>query len=382
MSDADFLPYCRPQILKQDIDAVVRVLESRWITTGAVCAELEAKIRDVTGARFAVAVSSGTAALHLALHALGIGPGDEVITPSMTWVSTANSIKLLGATPVFVDVDRHHLMTDAELIERAVTARTRAVIPVHFAGAPLHMDAIRRLCRSRGIAVIEDAAHVLGATQSGTPVGSVGNAFFSFQATKNVTGAEGGVFVTDDERLATRIRSLRFHGLGADAFDRDQLGRKPQVEVLEPGFKFNLPDLCAALALSQLGRLDAIIDSRTALAARYDEAFANDPHILPLSRPDLAHRHAWHLYVVRLADTVAMSRDAFVDQLRVRGIGAGIHFKAVHTHRYYRELPEGRVKLDNTLWNSERVLSLPLFPEMTADDVARVCDAVKGIAAG
>lgn len=382
MSDADFLPYCRPQILTEDIDAVVRVLESRWITTGAVCAELEARIREVTGARFAVAVSSGSAALHLALHALGIGPGDEVITPSMTWVSTANSIKLLGATPVFVDVDRHNLMTNAGFIEQAVTARTRAVIPAHFAGAPLDGEAIRALCRGRGIAVVDDAAHALGAILGSTPVGNVGHAFFSFQATKNVTGAEGGVFVTDDESLAARIRSLRFHGLGADAFDRDQLGRKPQVEVLEPGFKFNLPDLSAALALSQLGRLDAIIETRAALAARYDEAFANDPHVLPLSRPDWPHRHAWHLYVVRLSDTVAMSRDAFVDQLRMRGIGTGIHFKAVHTHRYYRELPEGRVQLDNTLWNSERVLSLPLFPEMTADDVARVCAAVKDIAAG
>lgn len=382
MNEQDFLPLSRPQILAEDVDAVVAVLESRWITTGPVCAELEAAICEASGARFAVTVSSGSAALHMALHALGIGPGDEVITPSLTWVSTANSIKLLGATPVFVDVDRHDLMIRAEHIAAAITPRTRAVVPVHFAGAALDVAPIRALCAGTGIAVVEDAAQALGAEFAGLPVGSSGTAFFSLQATKNVTAAEGGVLVTDDPDLANRVRSLRFHGLGADAYDRDQHSRKPVVEVQEPGYKFNMPDMCAALALSQLRRLPSIMGRRAELAACYTRELDGNPDVLPLQLPEWPHTHAWHLYVIRLGESVGMDRTAFIDRLREHGIGCGVHFKAVHTHRYYREALGGGLNLENTSWNSERVVSLPLFPEMTDEDVARVCAAVKSIIAG
>src|SRR5699024_1240035 len=217
-----------------EIDAVQEVLRSGWITTGPQCGELESMFCNDFGCGHAVSVSSATAGMHLALMALGIGPGDEVITPSQTWVSTVNMICLLGAEPVFVDVDRDTLMLDAAAVESAITPRTKAVVPVHYAGAPVDIDPVYRLARERGIAVVEDAAHAAGTEYAGRRIGATGTAVFSFHAIKNMTCAEGGMVVTDDSALAERVRSLRFHGLGVDAYDRRTHGRKPQAEVLEP----------------------------------------------------------------------------------------------------------------------------------------------------
>ncbi len=247
-----FLPFSRPSIGEEEIQAVNEVLRSGWITTGPKNHELEQRFADSIGCRHAVALSSATGGMHLALLALGIGPGDEVITPSQTWVSTVNMISLLGATPVFVDVDRDTLMTDAARIEAAITPRTRAIIPVHYAGAACDMDPINELALRHGIPVIEDAAHAAGTFYRGRPVGSRGTAIFSFHAIKNLTCAEGAMFVTDDEALANRVRTLKFHGLGVDAYDRLTHGRKPQAQVVEPGFKYNLTDINAAIALVQL----------------------------------------------------------------------------------------------------------------------------------
>ncbi|WP_370600761.1 UDP-4-amino-4-deoxy-L-arabinose aminotransferase [Pseudomonas nitroreducens] len=376
--DTNFLPFSRPSIGDEEIRAVNEVLRSGWITTGPRNQELEQRFAQSIGCKHAVALASATGGMHIALLALGIGPGDEVITPSQTWVSTANMICLLGATPVFVDVDRDTLMTDAARIEAAITPRTRAIIPVHYAGAAADMDPINALAQRHGIAVIEDAAHAAGTRYRGRPVGQTGTAIFSFHAIKNMTCAEGAMFVTDDDALADRVRMLKFHGLGVDAYDRLTHGRKPQAQVIEPGFKYNLSDINAAIALVQLGRLEAINARRAELAAAYQERLAGLP-VEPLALPDYPQHHAWHLYILRIdAERCGIDRDGFMQALQQRGIGSGIHFIGSHLHSYYRQrFPD--VSLPNTEWNSARLCSIPLFPDMTTGDLDRVVEAIETI---
>ena len=379
----DFLPFTRPTIDAADIAAVVQVLESGWITSGAKVRQLEQQMKDLTGCEHAVAICSATAGMHLVLHALGIGPGDEVITPSLTWVSTVNLITLAGATPVYVDIDRDTLMTTAERVEKAITPRTRLIIPVHYAGAPLDLDPLRQVAARHGIPMVEDAAHALGSRYRDHHVGHTGTAIFSFQAIKNVTTAEGGVVCTDDPILGDRLRRLRFHGLGADAFDRKTEGRLPNAEVIEPGFKYNLPDMNACLGLGQLDRLSDIVARRAKLASAYQLAFEKIDAISPLGLPDYPFEHGWHLYIVRLeTDPLTLSRDSLMSELKAMNIGTGIHFKAAHQHLYYRERPTVTSgSLENTNWNSDRILSLPLFPDMQASDVDRVVAGIDDIIA-
>jgi UDP-4-amino-4-deoxy-L-arabinose-oxoglutarate aminotransferase len=317
--------------------------------------------------------------MHLALHALGVGPGDEVVTPSMTWVSTVNLIVLVGARPVFVDVDRDTLMTDADGIAAAITPRTKLVVPVHFAGSALDLNPIRELTSARGVSLIEDAAHAAGTTYRGQPIGHAGTAVFSLHPIKNLTSGEGGIVCTDDDELAGRIRRLRFHGLGADTYDRETQGRAPQAEVIEPGYKYNLPDMNAALGLSQLDRLDALNAARERLASRYLERLAEVDGIEPLGLPAYPFTHAWHLMVVRVDENRAgIDRNGFMEALKAHGIGTGLHFSAVHLQRYYRGAMT-TAPLPNTEWNSARICSLPLFPDMRLGDVDRVVDAIHAI---
>lgn len=373
-----FLPFSRPDIGDEEIAAVSRVLRSGWITTGPECQKLEQQFAERTGARHAVALSSATGAMHVTLLALGIGPGDEVITPSQTWVSTANMICLLGATPVFVDVDRHTLMSDVSAIEQAITPRTKAIIPVHYAGAAFDLDPLYALAERHGIQVIEDAAHAAGTLYKGRAVGARGTAIFSFHAIKNMTCAEGAMFVSDDEQLANRVRMLKFHGLGVDAYDRLSHGRKPQAQVIEPGFKYNLADMNAAIALVQLERLEAINAKRQLLAEHYLKRLASSP-VMPLSVPRYDQHHAWHLFVLRIdPERCGLDRDAFMKALQEQNIGSGIHFIATHLHAWYRKrFPD--VHLPDTEWNSSRLCSIPLFPEMSLDDVERVVSAIESI---
>ncbi|WP_058974549.1 UDP-4-amino-4-deoxy-L-arabinose aminotransferase [Pseudomonas syringae] len=375
MSEA-FLAFSRPSVGDEEVAAVTRVLRSGWITTGPECQKLEEQFAERMSARHAVALSSATGAMHIALLALGVGPGDEVITPSQTWVSTANMICLLGATPVFVDVDRDTLMTSAALIEQAITPRTKAIVPVHYAGAAFDLDPLYALADRHGIKVIEDAAHATGTGYKERPVGSQGTAIFSFHAIKNMTCAEGAMFVTDDAKLADRVRQLKFHGLGVDAYDRLTLGRKPQAEVIEPGFKYNLADINASIALVQLQRLDAINARRQVLANHYLERLSTSP-VLPLALPHYAQHHAWHLFILRIdPQRCGLDRDAFMKALQALNIGTGIHFIATHLHSYYRQrFPD--VQLPDTEWNSSRLCSIPLFPDMTLDDVDRVVSAIE-----
>ena len=374
-----FLPFSRPALGEEELAAVKEVFESGWITTGPKNAALEQAFCQLTGNQHAIAVSSATAGMHVTLLALNIQPGDEVITPSLTWVSTINIITLMGATPVMIDVDRDTLMVTPEQIEAAITPQTRAIIPVHYAGAPADIDAIRAIGERHGIAVIEDAAHSAGCYYKGQHVGNKGTAIFSFHAIKNMTCAEGGLIVTDDAELADRMRSLKFHGLGVDAYDRHTHGRKPQAEVIMPGFKYNLPDISAAIALVQLNKLPAINARRAEIAQRYLNELADTP-FLPLAQPKWAHQHAWHLFIIRVDEAqCGLSRDALMETLKAQDIGTGLHFRAAHTHKYYRErYPQ--LSLPNTEWNSDRICSIPLFPDMSDEDVKRVIRALRQIA--
>ncbi len=377
----EFLPFSRPSIDEADIAAVVEVLRSGWITTGPKNAEFEEKFCGYTGCDQAVALSSATAGMHLALKALGIGPGDEVITPSMTWVSTVNLIVLSGAKPVFVDVDRDTLMTTADLIQERLSERTRLIVPVHFAGAPVDMDPVRKIAASRNLYVIEDAAHAVGTEYRGQKIGKNGTSIFSFHPIKNMTSGEGGMFCSDNLDFVDRIRRLKFHGLGVDAYDRRTQGRSPQAQVLEPGFKYNLPDILAVLGMRQLARVEDFNARRTQLAMHYRKRLAEMDEIRPLAIPFYPHKHSWHLFIIRLdSHTSKLSRNDFMEELRRRNIGTGLHFRAVHQQKYYREtmkVPSG--VLPNTEWNSERICSLPLFPEMTHGDVDDVVDTIKEI---
>jgi len=379
-----FLPLSKPSISEEEIAAVADVLRSGWITTGAKNAELERMVCEITGAKFAVALSSATAGMHLLLKALDIGPGDEVITPSMTWVSTANQIELCGATPVFTDVNRNTLMVEAHMIEPLITERTRLIVPVHYAGASLDLDPLRELAERHSIPLIEDAAHAMGTGYKGQPIAHSGTAIFSFHPIKNITTGEGGMFCSDDGLLADKIRQLRFHGLGVDAFDRETHGRAPQAEVLTPGYKYNLPDMNAVLGIGQLARLEEMNRKRTEIAQTYIELLKDIDEVQPLQVPEYKMQHCWHLFIIRLdIERLQISRDDFMQALKEKQIGTGLHFRATHTQKFYREKYDvSEIVLPNTEWNSERICSLPLYPDMTVEDVQRVVKAIKEVITG
>lgn len=379
----DFLPFSRPSISEAEISAVGDVLRSGWITTGPKNSEFEERFCKYVGCSHAVALASATAGMHLVLKALNVGPGDEVITPSMTWVSTVNLIVLAGATPRFADVDRNTLMVTTDSIKKCIGPKTKAIIPVHFAGAPVDMAPIRRLAKARGIAIIEDAAHALGTACRGEKVGRRGTAIFSFHPIKNITTGEGGMFCSDDAELAARIRQLKFHGLGVDAYDRRTHGRSPQAEVQEPGYKYNMTDISAVLGIGQLARVDSFNAKRTELAMLYREKLAAVPEIMPLADPAYPVKHAWHLFIVRLdTDRAGIGRDDFMSALKKRNIGTGLHFRAAHLQKYYvQSLRMKRGALPETEWNSDRICSLPLFPDMKKKDVTDVVNAIKDVLA-
>jgi len=378
---AEFLSFSQPSISDEDIAGVVESLKSGWITTGPKTARFEEAFREYVGARHACSLASATAAMHLLLLALGIGKDDEVITPSLTWVSTVNLITLLGAKPVFVEVERGTLMTTPELVEPLITEKTKAIIPVHYAGAPCDLDGFRALAERRGVFLIEDAAHALGTRYRGKIIGSSGVAAFSFHPIKNITTTEGGMVVGDREELIEKIRILKFHGLGKDAWDRYSRRGSNQVEVIFPGFKYNMTDLQASLGLTQLPRLEAFNRRRAELAERYEEKLAGIEEIIRLQKPPYPHVHSHHLYIVLLdIEKAKTERDRFLAELKERNIGTGIHFRAIHTQGYYRQ-EFGPGLLPETEWISERLFSLPLFPRMRDEDVDDVAEALKDVLA-
>jgi dTDP-4-amino-4,6-dideoxygalactose transaminase len=379
MMRKDFLVFGAPLISEDEIAEVVATLRSGWIGSGPRVKQFERRFEEYVGVRHAVAVNSCTSALHLALHVLGVGPGDEVITTPYTWCSTANVIVHRGARPVFVDVDRATGNLDPARIEPAVTKRTRAILPVHLGGRACDMDAIMEIAQRRGLKVIEDAAHALEATWKGRRAGSIGDCgAFSFYATKNVTTAEGGMAVTADAALAERLRTLSLNGTSADAWKRFQPDGPPLVQVVEAGYKYNMTDIQAALGLKQLEKVERYLESRERLWRFYDEALAG----LPLIRPAPAVsgcRHARHLYSL-LVDTerTPLTRDAVREELKKRGIGTGVHYIALHLHPFYqREYGYRAGQFPNAEYLSERTFSVPLSPRVTEADARDVVDALR-----
>lgn len=368
------IPLCRPSITDSEVEAVVEMLRSGWLTTGAHTLDFEERFRTLIGTDAAIAMSSGTAAMHAVLHCLGIGPGDEVITPSLTWVSTVNLIELAGATPVFADVDQHDLMCRPEHIAPLISSHTRAIVPVHFAGAACDVDAIQDVVGKRPIEIVEDAAHAVGTQINGNQVGSSYTSVFSFHAIKNLTTGEGGMVCTNKPLLADRLRQVKFHGLAVDAFDREAQGRKAQAMVMEPGYKYNMTDMCAALGLAQLERIEAMNLKRQLLARHYLQRLEEIEGVQPLFVPSQS-THAWHLMVVRITQA-GVTREQVMTYLKERGIGSGIHFIPVHTHPFYQRRYGRQPHLVHSEWNGKRIVSLPLFPDLELGDVDRICDVL------
>lgn len=375
-----YLPFCVPDIGEAEIDAVVEALRSGWITTGPRTHAFERRFAEYVGARHALAVNSCTAALHLALASIGVGPGDEVITSPLTFCSTANVIVQLGAIPVFADVDADFNIEPGE-IERRISPRTKAIIPVHHSGQPCRMDEILACARRHHIKVIEDAAHAVGAEYRGRKIGAIGDmTAFSFYATKNLTTGEGGMLTTDDDELIDALRMLSLHGMSKDAWRRYASTGSWRYEVFMPGFKYNMTDLNAALGLQQLARLEELLAVRTRLAAHYGDAFGSMLSVKPpVVWPDV--RHAWHLYVIQLdLERLSIDRSQFIEALRAQNIGTSVHFIPVHLFEYYRRTfgyRDGDYPKAEQIF--ERIVSLPLYTTMTEEDVADVVAAVRRI---
>ncbi|MFM7533438.1 MAG: DegT/DnrJ/EryC1/StrS family aminotransferase [Rubrivivax sp.] len=399
-----FLPFALPEIGDDEIAEVVDTLRSGWVTTGPKARRFEADFAAFLGdeALNCIAVNSATAGLHLALEAIGIGPGDEVITTTHTFTATAEVVRYLGADVRLVDIDPATLNIDPQAIEAAITPRTRAIVPVHYAGLAADMPAILAIARRHGLKVVEDAAHALPTTSAGRLVGTLESAatVFSFYANKTITTGEGGMLVTRDADVAARARVMRLHGISRDAFDRFS-AKVPSwyYEIVAPGFKYNLTDIAAALGLHQLTKAHAFAQRRAQIAAAYDAGLAGLPVILPPQAP-AGDAHAWHLYVLRLADTPgglggqgdggqggpsgkgapAVPRDRFIERLFEAGIGCSVHYIPLHLQPYWREryglLPQ---QFPHSQHAYERMVSLPLYTRMTDGDVQRVIEAVRRV---
>ena len=381
-----FLPFALPEIGEEEIAEVVDALRSGWVTTGPKTRQFEgdfaAFLGDETrGERVhCIAVNSATAGLHLALEALGIGPGDEVITTTHTFTATAEVVRYLGADVKLVDIDPATLNICPKAVESAITPRTKAIMPVHYAGLAADMPALLALAKKHGLKVVEDAAHALPTTCEGSLVGTLDSdaTVFSFYANKTITTGEGGMLVTRDDALARRARLMRLHGMNRDAFDR-YTAKVPSwyYEVVAPGFKYNLTDIAAALGIHQLRRAQAFYEQRCRLAAAYDEALTGLPVVLP-PQGQPGRQHAWHLYVLRLAEGAAIERDRFIERLFEQGVGCSVHYIPLHLHRYWRDrygLKPGMFPHSQHAF--ERMVSLPLYTRMGMADVERVARAVR-----
>jgi dTDP-4-amino-4,6-dideoxygalactose transaminase len=375
----NYLIFGSPQVLEPEIQEVVATLHSGWIGTGPKVAKFEQTFRDYVGADYAMAVNSCTAALHLALVVIGLEPKDEVIVPSMTFAASANTVIHAGGRPVLADVDRQTMCLDPEDVARRVTPRTRAIMPVHFAGRPCQMDALLGLAAGHNLRVIEDCAHAIETLYDGRHAGTLGDVgAFSFYVTKNVITGEGGMATTSDPKWADRIKIMALHGLSADAWKRFSDAGFKHYEVIEPGFKYNMMDLQAALGLHQLERVERNLLRRQQIWQRYDEVFANLPVFLPPPEEE-GTRHARHLYTLMLdIERLSATRDEIQQAFHRQNIGTGIHYRALHLHQYYRKaFGYARGDLPNAEWISDRTLSLPLSPKLSDKDVNDVIFAVR-----
>ena len=383
MNPTDNVPYFKPDINEDDIQAVVDTLRSGWLTTGPAVTRFETAFAEYVGAPHAVALNSCTAALHLGLAAWGIGPGDEVIVPTMTFAATANVVEHLGARPVLVDIKPSDLNVDPIAIERAINRHTRAIIPVHFAGQPCDMDPIMELAAAHGLKVLEDAAHALPAAYRSTRVGNISDATcFSFYANKTMTTGEGGMLTTADEDLAGRVRVISLHGLSKEAGNRYAFAGSWEYQVVAAGYKNNMTDMAASLGIEQLRRAPEFHENRSLIVERYREAFRAIPEVAPLHMAD-DRDHAWHLFVIKLdLERLSIDRAEFIAQMKESGVGASVHFKPLHLHPFYREtysLDPADLPVATDTFG--RIISLPLFPTMTDAEVDRVIEVVGGLVA-
>lgn len=380
-ADLPFLPFARPDIGPAEIDAVSAAMRSGWVTTGPKTKEFEQAFTAFLGGGGlqSIAVNSATAGLHLALEALGIGPGDEVIAPTLTFTATVEVVRYLGADPVLVDVDPVTLNIDPAKVRAAITPRTKAIMPVHYGGLACDMDAILAIAKEHHLKVVEDAAHALPTTWRGTLVGQLQSdvTVFSFYANKTITTGEGGMAVTHDPALAQRMRTMRLHGMSRDAFDRFT-SKTPAwyYEVVAPGFKYNMTDIAAAMGVEQLARLPQFVQRRQTLASRYNTQLAPLPLLLPADAPH-GDTHAWHLYVIRLRADAPLGRDEVIQALSDRGIGTSVHYVPLHRHPYWRD----RYQLTPEMFPQaeaayQAMISIPLFTAMGDSDQDRVIAAL------
>ncbi|MBN1637122.1 MAG: aminotransferase class I/II-fold pyridoxal phosphate-dependent enzyme [Deltaproteobacteria bacterium] len=369
----EFIPMSRPFLDNEEIEAVTEVLKSGWITSGPKAKAFEEAFARYVDAPYALALSSGTAGMHLILKAYDIGAGDEVITPSMTFASTINQIVLAGARPVFADIEYDTLLVRPEKIEKLITRKTRAIIPVHFAGAPADLDAIRDV--AGGIPIIEDAAHAIGTYYHGKHIGAKNPAVFSFHPIKNITTAEGGMLTGYDEELMQRIRLLRFHGIERDAWKRYGKASDPGYDITEPGYKYNITDIQAALGIVQMKKLQDINQRRARIAHHYLDQLSDIMGLDLPGMPPYEHLHAWHLFVVKVN---SMERRNFMEALAENNVGYGLHFPACHRLDYVQRL-FGKTDLPVTEDTAAKIISLPLYPGMNDSQTQRVINVVRGI---
>ena len=378
----DFLSFSPPSISEAEIEAVVDTLRGSWITTGPKTKAFETKLQNYVGAPGALALNSCTAGLHVALVALGVGPGDEVIVPTMTFCATANVVEHVGAKPVLVDVSPDTLNLDPTAVERAITPRTKVIMPVHYAGHPADLDPLFAMANKHGLEILEDAAHALPAKYKGVMVGSRENlASYSFYATKNLTTAEGGA-VLGNPTLLEKCRIIGHHGMNRDAWKRFDRSGSWYYEVVLPGFKYNMTDIQAAIGLVQLDRLAGFQNRRKEVWEAYDQAFASHPALqIPTLREEV--ESSLHLYILRLnLSALSIDRNVFIEELKARNIGTSVHYLPVHMHPYYRDkygLQPGQYPIAMDAYS--RMLSLPLNAELTEQDVKDVIDAVLDVAA-
>src|SRR5580765_611977 len=378
---ADFLPIALPWIGEREKQLVLEALDSGWITTGPKTHEFATRIAALAGARHGVAVNSATGALHLALAALGVGRGDEVITSTYTFAACVNVIEHVGATPVLVDIEPDTLCLNPRALESAITARTRALLPVDYAGHPCDYDALLAIAGRHGLPLVEDAAHALGARWKGKPLGSISTVTaFSFYATKNLTTGEGGAAVTNDAALAERMTLLSLHGMNRDAWKRYTAAGSWYYEVTAPGYKYNLSDVLAAIGLGQLERFDEFQRLRRERVAQYRASLSDVAELrLPIARPGV--EHAWHLFPIGLElERLECDRAQFIQDLRAENIGTSVHFIPIHHHPHFREslaIREGRFPVADDAYR--RAVTLPLFPRMSERDVDDVCTAVRKV---
>ena len=375
------IPFHKPYISEEEISEVVDTLKTGWITMGPKTIRFEEEFAGYIPSSHAIAVNSGTAALHVALKAIDPRPGDEVIVPTTTFTATAEVVCYCDAKPVIIDVDRETHNIDVAAIEKVINPRTRAIIPVHYAGQPCDMDQIMDIARRYRLFVIEDAAHAIPARYKGRRIGTIGDmTCFSFYATKPLATGEGGMVTTENEAWSERMKRLRLHGISKDAWKRYSKEGSWYYEVAEPGFKYNLTDLQAALGLAQLKKVDWLWEKRVDIARRYTEAFSSVRELItPTVRPD--RETAWHLYAIKLRlEALRIDRGLFIEKLRERGIETSVHFIPLHRHPYYKD--NFHLKKDdfpNAEWIYERNISLPIYPGMTDEEVDYIIENVNGL---